>query len=106
MRVGKPKMPVEHNTPDMVVIGKIVGVHGLRGDVKVQSYSDVPGRFEELKEVTMANLPTGPRTLTVQATRRTPLGYLVNFASIDSSETAAALVGAVLQIPQQPLAPL
>ncbi|TLY36194.1 MAG: 16S rRNA processing protein RimM [Nitrospirae bacterium] len=91
---------------DMVAIGKVLGVHGLRGDVRVQSYSDVPGRFEGLRKVTMLNPRTGARTLVVQGVRSTPSGYLVNFEGIDTPEAAASLVGAILQIPQQPLAPL
>ncbi|TLY19601.1 MAG: 16S rRNA processing protein RimM, partial [Nitrospirae bacterium] len=46
----------------MVTIGKIIATHGVRGEVKVASYSDVPGRFENLKQVHM-EISSGPRTL-------------------------------------------
>lgn len=36
---------------DTVGVGLIVGCHGLRGELKVQYWTDDPGRFDELEEV-------------------------------------------------------
>ena len=36
---------------DLVVIGKIVNVVGLKGAVKVENYSDEPDRFETIEKV-------------------------------------------------------
>jgi 16S rRNA processing protein RimM len=88
----------------MVTIGKILGTHGVAGEVKVASFSDVPQRFETLKEV-QVQARSGARTLEVLGHRRTAKGYLLRFSSIESPESARALVGALLQIPEEPLAP-
>ena len=87
----------------MVTIGKIFATHGVRGEVKVKSYSDVPGRFERLRRVVVEG-PTGGRTLTVSRSRRTAKGYLLEFETIESLEAAKLLVGSVLQIPEERLA--
>lgn len=36
---------------DYLELGQIVNVKGLHGEVKVNSYSENPNRFETLKEV-------------------------------------------------------
>jgi 16S rRNA processing protein RimM len=36
---------------ETVGVGLIVGCHGLRGELKVQYWTDDPGRFDELEEV-------------------------------------------------------
>jgi 16S rRNA processing protein RimM len=90
----------------MVAIGKIVRVHGVHGDVKVRSYSDVPRRFEGLKQVAVAGPAGEQRMLTVRASRRIADGYLVAFEEVGTPEAAAPLVGSLLRIPQERLAPL
>src|SRR5207244_10427193 len=75
-----------------------------RGEVKVASYSDVPGRFENLKQVHM-EISSGPRTLAVLGSRRAAEGYLLRFAAIATLEEASPLVGGLLQIPEERLAP-
>lgn len=36
--VGKPP-----ENPELVVVGALIGAHGVRGDVKVRSFTEVPG---------------------------------------------------------------
>ena len=36
----------------MLEVGKIINTHGLRGEVKVVSWTDVPEAFEYIKNVT------------------------------------------------------
>lgn len=91
---------------EMVAIGKIVRVHGVHGDVKVRSYSDVPRRFEELKQVMVLGPAGEPRMLTVRASRSMAEGYLIAFEGVETPEAAEPLVGSLLQIPQERLAPL
>jgi 16S rRNA processing protein RimM len=71
----------------------------------VDSYSDVPDRFERLREVALAT-PGGMRMLDVGKVRRIAEGYLISFESIETPEAAALLVGGLLQIPEERLAPL
>ena len=87
-----------------VTIGKIIGTHGIGGEVKVTSYSDVPGRFEGLKQV-QVQVSSGVQTLSVLSSRRSAQGYLLRFASIETPEAARPLVGGILQIPEERLPP-
>jgi 16S rRNA processing protein RimM len=91
------------NAP-MVTIGKIVGTHGVGGEVKIISYSDVPGRFEGLKQV-QVQVSSGAQTLSVLSSRRTAQGYLLRFASIETPEAARPLIGGILEIPEERLPP-
>ena len=43
---------------DLVTIGKIERPFGVRGEFKVRSLSDVPGRLDQLKQVQILE-PTG-----------------------------------------------
>ena len=88
----------------MVTIGKIIATHGVRGEVKVASYSDVPGRFENLKQV-QVEVSSGARTLAVLGSRRAAQGYLLHFVAITTPEAASPLIGGLLQIPEERLAP-
>jgi 16S rRNA processing protein RimM len=88
----------------MVTIGRIIGTHGVAGEVKVTSYSDVPGRFERLKQV-QVQVPSGAKTLSVVSTRRSARGYLLRFASVESPEAAKPIIGGILQIQEERLPP-
>jgi 16S rRNA processing protein RimM len=91
---------------EMVTIGKIVRVHGLCGEVRVLSMSDAPRRFEDLKQVTVADPAGGERDLAVRACRRVAGGYLLTFEGFGTLEAAAQLVGGLIQVPRGPRAPL
>ena len=81
-----------------VTIGRILGTHGVRGAVKVESYSDVPGRFEGLRSVMVSG-----EHLVVSERRRVAKGYVLSFETVDSPEKARGLVGSTLEIPEEPL---
>lgn len=91
---------------ELVAIGKILRVHGVRGEVKVQSLSDVPHRFETLTRVVVADPAGARRELEVRACRKMAHDYLVAFEGIERPEAAALLVGSLVQIPEERLAPL
>jgi 16S rRNA processing protein RimM len=91
---------------ELVAIGKVLRVHGLRGDVRVRSLSDVPDRFETLTQVTVEGPGGARRPLAVRAVRPMARDYLVAFEGIDTPEAAAPLVGSLLQIAEDRSAPL
>lgn len=77
-----------------VVVGRVLKAHGLRGEVVVESLSDVPGRFDA--GVTMRADGT-PRTI---ASSRPHQGrVLVTFEGIGDRTAAEALRGATLTAP-------
>ncbi|MCL2547674.1 MAG: ribosome maturation factor RimM [Symbiobacteriaceae bacterium] len=41
-------------TPDAIVVGLVVGVHGLHGDLRIKPLTDSPQRFSEIKEMKAA----------------------------------------------------
>jgi len=89
-----------------VAIGKVVRVHGLRGDVRVRSLSDVPDRFTTLTQVTVEGPGGVRRPLAVRAVRPIGTDYLVSFEGIETPEAATPLVGSLLQIEEDQAAPL
>jgi 16S rRNA processing protein RimM len=89
-----------------VAIGKVVRVHGLRGDVRVRSLSDVPDRFATLTQVTVEGPDGVRRPLAVRAVRPIGTDYLVSFEGIETPEAATPLVGSLLQIEEDQAAPL
>ena len=102
MRVGNPGIDARR----LVTIGKVTRVHGARGEVKVRSLSDVPGRFETLERVLVADRQGALRELAVRASRRTVGDYLLAFDGIATPEAAASLVGCWLLIAAEQSAPL
>jgi 16S rRNA processing protein RimM len=85
---------------DLVTIGKIERPFGVRGEVKVQSLSDVPNRLEEVRKVTLVS-PSG-LVVTTNVTYARPGGrfYIMRFEAFSTPEEAAQFRGGVLQIPR------
>ncbi|WP_447979665.1 ribosome maturation factor RimM [Candidatus Nitrospira bockiana] len=84
---------------ELVAIGKVVKPFGVKGDVRVQSLSDVPGRFESLGEVTLV-APSGRSLVTrVQHVRKDRDSYVMGLEAFSSPEEAALFRGALIQIP-------
>ena len=59
-----------HND-EFILIGKILGAHGIRGALKIKSLSDFPERFLDLEEVWLSasDPPQAPQCLTVEDTQ-------------------------------------
>ena len=85
---------------DLVAIGRIGKPFGIRGDARVRSLSDVPGRFEGLQEVTLVS--TGNRRLITEVTRvRGAAGsYVVGFKAFSNPDEVAAFRGGWIMIPR------
>ena len=85
---------------DLVTIGQIVKPFGIRGDAKVRSLSDVPGRFEGLHDVTLVS-PTGRQLSTVVTrVRGTGVSYVVGFEAFSNPEEVTAFRGGWVMIPR------
>ncbi len=86
--------------PDLVAIGQIVKSFGVKGDVRVKSLSDVPGRFEGLREVTVET-PSGKTVETiVSRVRKDHDSYVIGLEALSSPEEEAAFRGSLLKIPE------
>ena len=86
--------------PDLVAIGQIVKSFGVKGDVRVKSLSDVPGRFEGLHAVTIET-PSGKTIETVVSHVRKDLdSYVIGLEALSTPEEAALFRGSLLKIPE------
>ncbi|MGH7205513.1 MAG: ribosome maturation factor RimM [Nitrospiraceae bacterium] len=93
-------------TAELIAIGKIEKPFGVRGEVRVRSLSDVPGRFEGLTQVTLV-APSG-RALVTAVTRVRANGnsYVLGFDASTTPEEAAVFRGWLIKIPRDQAPPL
>lgn len=78
---------------DRIKVGKIVSAFGIRGEVKVYPYTDVPDRFEQLDSV-MAET----EELEIRSVRYQKNLVLLKFKGVDDRNAAEALRGRFLTI--------
>ncbi len=99
--------PTSPTADSLVTIGRILKPFGVRGEVKVESLSDVPGRFEGLQTVylTLPHEGATPRATTVTHVRKVTAGYLMKCSSFSTPEEATHFRGAWIQIPVSPELP-
>jgi 16S rRNA processing protein RimM len=91
---------------DLVTIGKIERPFGVRGEFKVRSLSDVPGRLDQLKQVQVLR-PTGQMVdRTVTRVRRAGSTYIMGLEGVTTPEEAGMLRRGLIQVPRSPAATL
>lgn len=85
----------------LVVIGEIVRPHGLRGHVRVTPLTDDPARFERLDACVVWDATRDVRHVRrITTARRQGRGVIVALAGCDSVETARALAGWLIAVPE------
>jgi len=82
------------SSDDLVMIGEIVKPHGIRGEVKVYSFSERPGNFKHYKEVVLQE-PAGSGTEIYKVVKSREQGKMaiLHLQGVSSRETAEALQG-------------
>jgi 16S rRNA processing protein RimM len=91
---------------DLVTIGRIERPFGVRGEVKVRSLSDVPGRLDQLTKVQVLE-PTGQMVeRTVTHVRHAGATHIMGLAGVTTPEEAGMLRGGLIQVPRRPAATL
>ncbi len=96
---------ISQQSGTLVIIGKILKPFGVKGEVRVESMTDVPGRFEQLEDVTL-ELSNGQLVNTmVKSVRATGQGYLIAFSAFDNPEEAEAFRGSWIKVPVHPNLP-
>ncbi len=78
---------------DLCLIGSIVAAHGIRGGLKVQSFSDVPGRFSRLETVLLGHAPERVRPAVVVDAAGDGSRVILQLEDCDDREAAELLVG-------------
>ncbi len=95
-----------HEPTELITIGKIERPFGVKGEVRVRSLSDVPGRFEGLQQVTLVT-PTGQSVdASVTRVRRVRGAYIVSLDVLETPEQAAQFRGSWFKIPKELTPPL
>ena len=91
---------------ELIAIGQIQRPFGVRGELRVHSLSDVPGRFEGLTRATLVATSGESKELAVRGVRRIGEAYAVSFEGIHTPEEAAQFRGRLVKIPRTLVPPL
>ena len=86
----------------MLVVGKIVGTHGVRGEVKMDIYSDRPEEIQRLRRI---YLDADPTPHTINRPRGTERQAILKINGVESRDDAEALRGSVVRIKGDQLSP-
>jgi 16S rRNA processing protein RimM len=80
----------------LLAVGRIVKAHGTRGDVAVQSLSDVPGRFKNLQSAYLGVSAGSARHVTIDRAVAGPRGVRLHIAGVGDRTAASQLAGQYL----------
>lgn len=89
------------NPNGIVTVAKIVGVHGLRGGVKVKRFSDSEAFFQPGAAIGLCRSDGSQQTLRIRDGGQ----HLLFFETIDDCDQARSLVGCDLVVGRQTLPP-
>lgn len=95
---------LEQQPMEWATIGKIVAPFGVRGEVKVLSLSDIPGRFMAFKDIYLGSQHARYTIVAARPTRNEV--YILKFSGIDDIDAAETLRNHDLSIPLDQLAEL
>lgn len=86
---------------ELLVVGRVVGVQGLKGDLRINPMSDFPERFTRPGRRWLQRRGEPPQPLELLAGRQLPGRelYVVRFAGVTDRSAAEALVGRDLLVP-------
>jgi 16S rRNA processing protein RimM len=82
----------------MVQVGRVVGVFGIKGAVKVRTLTDFPDRFAPGSE-----LQVGGVARRVEWSREQATGLVMKLAGVDDRTAAETLRGRFLEVPDETL---
>lgn len=85
-----------------IAVGVIRKAHGVRGEASVESWSDTPGRFDDLDSVTLVSPDESEtREARIESVRTHGGRALVKFAGIETPEDVQLLRNWTLEIPEE-----
>ena len=92
---------------DLIVVGRIVKAHGIRGDVKVMPETDDPERFLDFESVFVGLEPAKVKKYTIKEVRFQPsskgIAVLTSFNEVKTRNDADALVKCSLYVTEEML---
>lgn len=101
---GQRGLEQDGSEPRFLVIGQIAKPHGVKGEVRVIPYTDLPQRFSWLEVVYVGE--SDPTPAVVERSRAHKTWIILKLAGYDSREEADALRGELLQVPMDDAIPL
>jgi 16S rRNA processing protein RimM len=94
------------STEDFITLARVLRTQGRRGEVAVETYSDVPGRFTAGIRLWTLSENGERRELSVDDVWPHKGNVVLKFSGIDSISAAEKLIGCELQVPQSERASL
>ena len=92
---------------ELIIIGKIVGVHGIRGELKVYPLTDDAHRFLKLKECCLSGEDLkNPKTVTVNSARIDKEMVLVKLDGVEDRTAAEGYRGRYMSVTRENAAEL
>ncbi len=91
---------MSNKTVEMIVIGKVVAPVGIKGEVKVYSYSDDSSRFSRLQEVFLEGFD---EAFDVEKSRPSGTTAVVKLKGIENRNQAEGLRGKAVMISEEDL---
>ena len=85
-----------------IAVGRILGAHGVFGEIRARSLTDVPHRFDPGQELFIRNQPY----CIASVAQRPPDQVFLKLDGLDTPEVARALAGELLTIPSNAVPPL
>ena len=92
-------MPDTGTSTERVVIGIVVGSHGLQGTLKVDPRTDFPERFEVLKTCYLCRGDENAQIVKIKRCKFAPRGILLTLDGTKTREEADKLRGATIEVP-------
>lgn len=104
-RLEETPGPQPDQAPDQVrlAVGVIVGIHGLKGELKLQLWTDTPAHLQQVRRVWVGEEREARRLTGV---RLTPDRALIRLGGVGTPETARTFVGQQLFIAGSDARPL
>lgn len=92
--------------PPFLAVGEVVGIHGVRGELKVKLLTDDPRRFGLLEQVYVGPDGAEPLPRILMGYRPHKGNVLLRLEGCDDRDTANTLRGCLIQIPTEEALPL
>lgn len=86
-----------------VLLGRIVGVYGLRGEVKIESFTEPRLRIFDYQPWLLERAPGEVEEIDKVQGRAQGKGVIATLTGVDNCDKAAALIGAQIFIPRAAL---
>ena len=91
--------------PRLVEVGRLGAAHGVRGWLRVQSYTDPPQRLFEWRRWMLQHAGGATREMKVQDARPQGNGWIAKFEGVEERDAASRLTGQMVLVDREELPP-